>query len=451
MAKPKIIFCIIVVFLIILIFFRYYFLKSKINNQKNINEEVVLIGKIVKEPDIRDENIKLVVKAWFAEENQVFLKNKNFVKVLITVDRYPEYKYGETLKITGKIQEPMVFEDFNYKNYLKKDGISGVVYYPKIETIYSKPDFLDFFMISTLKLKNKLRERLHYYIPFPQSYILSALILGDKNKISDNFKEKLNISGLRHLTAVSGLHIVVLSSALMSFFEIFFKKTKAVFISLSFILFFIVLTGFQISSIRAFVMGSLFLIAPLLGKKSFSLRSVILTALFILLANPFLLFYDMGFQLSFLAVLGIVLLSPIFNMKMRFISSRFSKIREIASSTFSAYIFTLPILVYNFGQVSFAGFVSNLLILPIVPFIMVSGLLFIFLSVFLPFVGFIFSFIVWFILSYVILVIKLFSQPFFVQRFEPFNFGWVLISYIVLFSVSFYLYKKNKTIPWFLN
>lgn len=451
MSRQKIIFYAVVAVLIIGIIFRYYKLEEKFDAQKYFKNQPHLIGKIVKEPDIRDNNIKLIVKAWPIEDGQAFFEKKDYIKILITVDRYPEYNYGDGLKITGKIQEPMSFEDFNYKDYLKKDGISAVVYYPKIEKIYLKPDLSDFFIVPTLKLKEKLREKLHYYIPFPQSYILSALVLGDKNKISADFKEKLNISGLRHLTAVSGLHIVVLSSALVSFFGFFLKRDRAIYFSLLFIFFFIVLTGFQISSIRALIMGSLFLIGPLLGRKSFGLRSLFLAGLFMLLVNPFVLFYDIGFQLSFLAALGIILLSPAFNKKTNFIFGKFSKLREITSTTLSAYIFTLPILVYNFGQTSFAGLISNLLILPIIPFVMVLGLLFLFLSILLPFVGFIFSFIAWLVLSYVILVIKIFSQPFFAQSFEKISFVWMAISYVFLFFISFYLYKKNKSVPWFLN
>ena len=451
MVKPKIIFYIVVVILTTLIFFRYYELESKMDNQEYLEENISLIGRVVKEPDIRDNNIKLTIKAWPVKDGQAFLENKDYIKILATVERYPEYNYGDGLKITGKIQEPMVFEDFDYKNYLKKDKISAVVYYPKVERFYLEPTLTKYIIAPILNFKNKLRNKLHYHIPLPQGYVLAALVLGDKSRISQNFKEKLNIAGLRHLTAVSGLHIVLVSSILMSFFCFFLKRPKAACLSLLFILFFIVLTGFQVSSIRALIVGSLFLVAPVFGRKSLSLRSIVFAGLIMLLINPFLLFYDIGFQLSFLAALGIILLSPILNKELRFVPNKFLGFREILSATLAAYIFTLPILVYNFGQASLAGLVSNLLVLPIIPLVMLSGLLFVFLSVFLPPLGFVLSFFVWFILSYIILVVSLFSQPFFVQEFEVVSFGWVLISYIILFLISFYLYKKNKVTPWFLN
>ncbi|GAI23303.1 unnamed protein product, partial [marine sediment metagenome] len=129
-------------------------------------------------------------------------------RILVTVSRYPEYKYGDELKITGKLQTPPIFEDFNYKNYLIKDGIYSVVYYPKVELLNrgEYKNFISAAYAGILFFKNKLRQSIYRSLSPPQSSILGAMLLGDKNRMSQDLKEKLNIAGVRHITAVSGMH-----------------------------------------------------------------------------------------------------------------------------------------------------------------------------------------------------------------------------------------------------
>jgi len=196
MNKPRIIFLVVCLILAIFVIWRFQVIESRIENQEAIlqdyfGQEVSLEGRVVKEPDVRSNNTRLTVETWFSETE---------IKILATVSRYPEYKYGDTLQIKGGLQEPAIFEDFNYKDYLKTKGILAVMYYPQVE-LKSQGQ-----ASALLNLKDKLRKNIYSSIPPPQSDILGALILGDKNRISDNFKEKLNIAGIRHLTAVSGMH-----------------------------------------------------------------------------------------------------------------------------------------------------------------------------------------------------------------------------------------------------
>ena len=406
MSEPKIIFYAIVLLLLAIIGFRYSNLES---GSYDLARDIEFTGKVASEPDVRDKNTKLVVN-----------------NILITVNKYPQYNYGDVLKIKGELQEPPVWEDFNYKNYLKPQGINYVMYYPQIEKIQRDPISL-YFMI--LRLKNRLRENVYSSLHRPQADILGALILGDKNRISDNFKERLNIAGIRHIVAISGMHIVILSGLLMSLFLwLGFWKKQAAIASLLAIFLFVALTGFQISSIRAALMGSLFLIAPFFGRSSGSLRALILIALIMLTFNPYLLLYSAGFQLSFLAAAGIILMSGTLK---RYVRS------NIIAATFSAYIFTLPILIYSFGRISLMGPLTNLLVLPVVPVVMVLG-----------FVAFIAGlqilfFPAWVLLTYIVRVTQIFSQPYFAQEFANIHWLWLLASYAVLFPIAHYFHKKE--------
>jgi competence protein ComEC len=175
---------------------------------------ITFYGKIIKEPDVRENNTKLTV---MSEESAKG-------RVLVSVSRYPEYNYGDELEITGELKTPHIFEDFNYKDYLAKQGIYSVMYYPQIKKINRDPFsvLLDRERVSVyfiygeiLGFKNKLRNSIYQNLSPPQSSILGAIILGDKQKISEEWKNKFNITGIRHITCVSGMHIVILGWILM--------------------------------------------------------------------------------------------------------------------------------------------------------------------------------------------------------------------------------------------
>lgn len=438
MSKSKIFyFCFLIVFLILIIW-RYQVIElriknSELNKYNDSDEEVVLVGTVVKEPDVRETSTKLTFKPEGIE-----------ARILVTVNRYPEYKYGDELKIIGKLQTPPILEGFDYKDYLKNKGIYSVIYWPKIEIIvrgrasgiYAK--ILDF--------KEKLRESIYQNISPPQSSILGAIILGDKDRMSNDLKEKLNIAGVRHITAVSGLHIVLISGILMSLLISFgFWRSQAIYISLAVLFLFIALTGFQVSSIRAGIMGGLFLIGQKIGRKSVSSRAIVMAAAVMLAINPLLLLHDVGFQLSFLAALGIIYLSVTFRGWLRFVPEiKLLPIRSILTMTFSAYLFTLPILIYNFGSISLVAPLTNILILPFIQWIMIFGFLFGLAGIFWSGLGWLLSFPCWFLLTYLIKIVDLFSQPWAARNISNLHWFWLLISYLVLGSFVWHIRQREK-------
>lgn len=224
----------------------------------------------------------------------------------------------------------------------------------------------------------------------------------------------------------TGMHILIVSTILFSFFLFLgFWKRQAIIASLISIFLFIALTGFQTSSIRAGIMGSLFLIGPFFGRKSDSIRALILSGLIMLVFNPFLI-YDAGFQLSFAAALGIILLSSTFKKYLK---------SDILAATFSAYIFTLPILIYSFGQLSLVGPITNLLVLPIMPILMVAGFIASLFS-FLSFIPLIF-------LTYIVKITEIFSQPWMAQGFINIHWLWLLAVYCFLIPACYYLKRRE--------
>jgi len=436
-----------------------------------IKGETSFTGIVCQEPDVRMNNVKLTVK--FEDQS----------KVLVTTRTYPEYQYGDKLKIIGKLETPQEFEegeedkssysaerseagdkrssatpfavarDFNYKNYLAKDGIYSVMYFPEIELIERNQG--NFIYTKILQFKNKLRESIDRNLSPPQSSILGALILGDKGRMSAELKQKLNLTGVRHITAISGMHVTILTSILMTLLiGLGFWRKHAFYFSIILITLFIIMTGLQPSAIRAGIMGGFFLISQYLGRMNVSSRTIIFAAAVMLAQNPLLLRLDVGFQLSFLAMMGIIYFLPIIQNwfqkfpgflqgeENQFSSSPFAGAREfknILAMTLSAQIFTLPILIYNFGYFSLIAPITNILILPFLPYLMGFGFIFSLAGTIFQPLGWILSWPSWLLLTYLTKIIDWFSGISWAYLTLEISWAWLFLLYLILGLITWRL------------
>ncbi|MDP1538827.1 MAG: ComEC/Rec2 family competence protein [bacterium] len=420
-------------------------------------QEITLVGLVSAEPDIRDTHTKLTIGNIQLGEDENGSRSVDG-KILVTAEKYPGYKYGDKLKIIGKLKTPQIFDEFNYKDYLAKDGIYSVMYYPGIELAEKNQG--NFLYAKILSFKDKLREVIYQNLSPPQSSILAAIILGDKRQISQEWKDKLNYAGVRHLTAISGMHVAILTVILMSFLiGLGFWRQQAFYFSIILIFLFIVMTGFQPSAIRAGIMGGLFLLAQYLGRLNVSSRAIVFAATLMLVHNPLLLKLDVGFQLSFLAMMGIIYLVPIFQNLLhkapdflqreenKFSSSPFAIARElknISIMTISAQVFTLPILIYNFGYFSAIAPLTNVLVVPLLPFIMGLGFIFTLAGAVWSYFGWFFSLPVWLLLTYLIKIVDWFSGFSFSAFVFEISWLWLLIAYLILGLFIWWVNKKQK-------
>ncbi len=430
----------------------------------NLEALVSFQGQVVKEPDIRESNIKLTIMS-----AKIFIEDKQITttgKVLVSVNRYPKYNYGDELKITGVLKTPFTFEDFNYKNYLAKDGIYSVMYYPKIEKNKGgQASFISIIYGKILGFKNKLRESVYQNLSPPQSSILGAIILGDKQRISAQWKEKFNITGVRHVTCVSGMHIIILSGILMWLgLWLGLWRGQAFYFAIILLFLFILIVGAPASAIRAGIMGGLFLFAQKLGRLRAAGRALVFAAALMLIHNPLLLMSDVGFQLSFLAALGIIYLMPIFQYWFAprqpvpfcpapfftkrcvfYIKKFFSPVSGLLAMTFAAQIFTLPILIYNFGYMSRIAPLTNILVVPLLPYIMVLGFIFALAGLFSQPLGLLLSLPAWFLLTYIIKLVDWFSGFSWASlTIENIHWLWLIVAYLVLGCLTYYLTEKQR-------
>jgi len=163
---------------------------NELEKYNDLKTPLIFSGAVIEEPDLRGDSQRLIVKPEKIYFDVSSHQNIKQGKILVKTNRYPEYRYGGNLEIKGELETPIVFEDFNYKDYLEKSGIFSTVYYPEIKPLdkgLKTP--LSLFYSRILGLKNRFREVIYQNISPPQSLILGAVLLGDKGKISEELKQ----------------------------------------------------------------------------------------------------------------------------------------------------------------------------------------------------------------------------------------------------------------------
>lgn len=406
----------------------------------NGSGRVSISGTVIDEPEIRETSQKIKVKVLDG-------------LVLITTNKYPEYKYLDKLKIEGKLETPTETEEFSYKNYLMKDGVYSVMDFPKIEVVgKEKAGIFEFAYSGVLFLKQKARIVIQKNFTPPYSQVLQGIIIGDKNAISKEVKNKFGITGVSHIVAVSGSHIVILGSIIIGFLSMIgLSRRQSFYFVVLFICFYILLVGLPASGVRAGIMGIVYLLAQHIGRQNTSSRIIIVAAAIMLLINPLLLIYDIGFQLSFLAVFGLIYFEPIIRYFIKSLIKRLIHINEekindsfimMISTTLSAQIFTLPIIIYNFGNISFVSPIVNILILPVIYYVMLFGFLSSLAGIILPWLGWLLSIPCYYLMVYFMWVVDLFYKNWAFSSIKNISFIWFFILYIILFFVVKFLRKK---------
>ena len=358
-------------------------------------------------------------------------------KVLLFASLFQEAQYGDYVTVSGKVQSPLVFEDFNYPLFLAKNNTFWVMFRPEI-VVQEKGSSILF------QLRNQLQERINASFAVPESSLLAAMLLGNKAGLPEEFKQDLNSTGTRHITAVSGMHVAILSGMLFLFLlNIGVSRKRSSLIVLLFLVFIVVFTGMQTSALRAGIMGSAFLVAGLVGRRNVSMRTLIFAGGGMLLVNPLLLGHDIGFQLSFLAVLGILLFLPVFQYWLRSLPNPFG-VRDIVGMSIAAQLFTLPLVLYHFGIVSVISLLTNLLIVPLLPLVLFFGVVFLFLSMLTPILSSFLAFPLGLFLSYLSFVIENFARvPFASYSIEGFPF-WVLAVFLIPASFLAWRFQQEQ-------
>lgn len=382
-----------------------------------------------------------------------------------------DLQFGDKIKFVGVFVEPEVarnYGGFNYKEYLKSLKIYGTCKANSVKVIGK--DKVN--VISKIANSNflKIEEKLDNLFEKDISGLIKGIVLGDKSNIDEDVQENFRISGISHILAVSGMHVSYIILIINLIFKKSFGKRKTKFIVMLFLIFYMFLTGFSPSIVRASIMNIIILGAGIFHRKNDLATSISLSLLIILIYNPFLI-ENIGLQFSYIATIGIILLQKnikkvlknlkIKNKKWKYrLSTKtlkiISKIQEILSVTISAQISILPIMIYYFNIFGTYFLLSNLLISILIGPLLILSLITIILSfIFNPIAKFISYFLS--LLIHIFIYISNISNIPFSKFYLPTPNVWTIILYYImvfLFNIIYVLYnskKLNATIVRFRN
>lgn len=332
-------------------------------------------------------------------------------RILVSAGSFPRYRYGDMLEMRGAVSVPQNFSDFDYVAYLKKDGIRTVMQSPDISTS-ARP--LKLALSERIKvavhrkifiMKDAFENSVNRSVAEPAASYINGILSGSRQNISEPVKESFRKTGTTHILAISGYNITIIAQVLLWLFVFVVRRRTAFWFSVAVIIVFTVLTGASASVVRAAVMGLLLAFAGGYGRLYDIKNAVVMAGAVMIFLNPLVLRFDAGFQLSFLAVLGIIYIQPLLQHSMKRLPG-LGGVKDILTTTISAQITVLPLALYYFHTFSIAALPANILVLPLVPAAMLLGFIAGIAGMFIGLAGKIAGLAAWAVAAYQLAVIR---------------------------------------------
>lgn len=309
------------------------------------------------------------------------------VQVFVYDSAMARVKEGDVVRLAGELRSLPPQRNpgsFDYGLYLRRHGISALFYAEEDGSQMRLGDARNTMMEVTVSARSHVRRQLKRYVHDERTRaMLHALILGQRHLISDATLNDFRSTGLLHLLAVSGLHVMLVGFVVYRLLQPLLLRLGLAWrsaewlraaLTIALLCLYMLLTGAAASVVRAVIMAGFFLGATLLQRRTHSLNTLGGAALVILLLQPMQIF-DVGFQLSFSAVGALILLPPVVTRRPSNQRSSFRWLNSSLLTSAAAILGTLPILLYHFGRVSIAGLLLNVPAIPASMLALASGLL----------------------------------------------------------------------------
>ncbi|MSR87020.1 ComEC family competence protein [Candidatus Peribacteria bacterium] len=394
---------------------------------------------------IADDADRRPLKTNYIVEIELLRRGTETLKVsgralMTTVPGSTLFEYGDRIVATGKLEKPKNTEDFRYDNYLSLKEVYSLM--PRAQMVMAGAPTGSQTLRSMYRLRRALEERINLLLTEPHASLLAGLLLGSRRGIPADLQEDFKNTGLTHLVAISGYNITMLITVMGTL--LFWLPLRWRFIpSVLLITGFTLLTGASASAVRAAVMGILGLLALQLGRVQTTRLAVLWTAFFMLAWNPKTLWYDAGFQLSFLALLGVLEIAPLLKPWLTWLPETLG-IRESLCLTLAAQMLASAWIFFLFGELSLIAPISNLLAPPLVPAASLLGFLSMaFSAVWMP-LGRFTAALAWLPLTWITGVAHLLgSLPFAAVTMEGFPAAGIIAYY---FCIAAWVVVKNMDI-----
>ncbi len=432
----------LVAFLLLSFVFGLWKTDSKISQASNLT----FLGKNFQEQAV----VQKVSPSTFGQNIIVDFQNEK-ISVLLQVPQYPEYKYGDLLEITCTVKaienlsagEAGKDDSFDYHMYMAKEGVLYQCEKSKIKKVGENGG--SFLLGKIIAMRRIFENKINQVLPQPEGALAIGLLLGGSGGLSKEIQSDFSRTGMTHIVAVSGYNVTIIAEYLILLgIALGLWRKQAIWFAIVGIALFVIMSGLPASAVRAGVMSGILLWAMKNGRLSSCENAIIFAGAIMLFLNPLLLRWDVGFQLSFLATLGIVLTSDFWEKS--FVKQHKALgISEAITLSLSAQIFVLPIIAYNFHLTSLISLLANVFILPVIPLsmllvflVMVFGLLWTPLSL-------VFAWLAFVLLAYEIKLIHLLAEfPWASVGVEKVNVWWIAIYYIILIRIIFWIKSREN-------
>ncbi len=390
------------------------------------NGQVVrLTGVVDSEPDVRTHSTLFRLKAWklWGESGQKEISGACLIFApkfpsdpgLSQGRNFPFYRYGDLLRVDGRLAAPPKLEEFDYQEYLARQGIYSL-YYPRDLELIAEGEGSRILQL-TFSLKERLSRALAFAVAEPSSSLSQAVVLGKRSELPQEIREDFRRSGIAHILAISGLHISIVAGMSLSLGAWLFGRHRPYYLLLALLAvwFYALLTGWHPSALRAAIMGSLWAVGSWLGRQRNSFVALLLAAGIMVGVKPSIL-GDVSFQLSFAAMAGLIFLSPLFSswvyraLGEEKIGRGQRFVVESLSFSLGAALATLPLLAFYFHRISLMTLPATFLALPAVPGLIATAALTGGLGLLNPTLAQIPGWLCWLFGAYIIKVAEAFSS-----------------------------------------
>lgn len=372
-----------------------------------------------------------------------------------------ELEIGDEILISGNLRK--IYSDqpkpdeASFNQYLLKEKmfyeLSGIKVWGAIS------NYQIFSMASLIRFRKMIENSIADLLPKPTSDLAQGLIVSGKGSMSKELLDEFKKVGLIHIVVLSGSNVSIISSALFALLGGLSQILK-VGLGITGMALFACMTGAAPPVVRSVLMSSVPLLIKMFeikdnnqgehkgepGSHWTSVRLLLFSGAIMSIYNPMLPVYDVSFQLSFAATMGLILLTEPMKKLIWFLPDKFG-IKEIVASSLGTQFFVLPILLSFSGQVSLIFLIANCLVLPILPLVMLFIFLMSFTSFIASFLAYPFQIVTWTVLSIILKVVHILaSLPFSTIEFEVVNIKvkWISLSIVTVCALIIYEYIHKK-------
>jgi competence protein ComEC len=386
---------------------------AQYNNSGGLTIEGVVVG----EPDVRDDKILLRLDAETITRAGETLTTSGIVLVQAPPTSV-DVHYGDRIAATGQLITPAESDTFSYGDYLARGGVFSIMTDTAVEILSSGHG--NPLLAALFDLKAQAQIVIARYLPEPNAALLTGILLGNARGIPPEVNDAFSKVGASHIVAISGFNMAIVSGVVMGLLGHFRVTPKwSALIGMMVLLVYTLLVGANASAVRAAIMCSMLVIGKLIRRKTYVPASLAFVALLMSLQNPTIL-WDVGFQLSFFAVLSLALfVDPVQKRMDRLLVRTFPRrtaqlvgdaLAEPVVVTLAAQVMTLPLIVLYFGRLSLVSVIVNLLVIPVQAQLLVLGFVAMFTAVVLPALGQVLYWLDMILLAWTIGVVRAFAR-----------------------------------------